>query len=587
MISEERDSSQPPSRARPRLLGPLLAAAHRITNRSRNKNRGASGQSWQDDAWAMYDLVGEQHFLATTLANRIGMARLYVGRTADDPTDEPEPVEDGQPAEVFDAFAGSHGAQSQVIARLALNLFIAGDGWLAGIPRQLIPTSGPGTNGPDDPDDVPPQTLYGPGAEPLLALSDLEWRMLSVSEVSFKSRQVELKLGENTEETIEVSPDDVFLVRVWRPHPKLWWEADSPTRASLPILRELVGLTEHVSAQIDSRLAGAGVFIVPSSARDALLPRTGDPNDTEDDADIFTEALMEAMTKPIQDRSSASAYVPLVVTVPDEAADKFKHISFASQLDAEARNLREEAIRRLALGQDCPPEVLLGMGDANHWSAWLVREDTITTHIEPPLALICDALTTQFLRPVLIQGGMSPEEADEYVVWYDVSDMIMRPNRTADAAQLYGAGVISAEAYRDAAGFSDNDAPPVTDPVIELVLDMVKQSPTLAESPGIAALVDQIRAVIAGDTSPPEEEAEPEPDEPEAETSEPGPVSEPGVPEETDQPPAAGEPAPVAASGQIVVNYANPPAHVYSPEEARRVIGNRLDRLNRGGIVRR
>src|SRR3546814_7696452 len=109
---------------------------------------------------------------------------------------------------------------------------------------------------------------------------------------------------------------------------------------------------------------------------------------------------------------SAAAVVPLTVPIPDNgtgraAADYVHFQTFSTPFDEETRELREEAIRRLALGQDAPPEVLLGLGSMNHWGAWLVKEDTITTHVEPPLARFCDALTTQFLRPVL-QIGRAP-----------------------------------------------------------------------------------------------------------------------------------------------------------------------------------
>src|SRR3546814_19565748 len=84
--------------------------------------------------------------------------------------------------------------------------------------------------------------------------------------------------------------------------------------------------------------------------------------------------------------------------------------TFHTPFDEETRELREEAIRRLALGQDAPPELLLGVGNMNHWGAWLVQADTINTHVEPPLARFCDAATTQFLRPVLEARGIAEPE---------------------------------------------------------------------------------------------------------------------------------------------------------------------------------
>lgn len=474
-------------------LNTLVASASRLTKEKLEKRLGQSfgtQQSWQDDAWEMFDLVGEQRFLATTLAGRLSQARFYVGTLGDNDTEHPEPVDDENLTGVLDSIGESRSGLSQLVYRLAINLFIAGDGWLVGIPKHYL-----GSRLTEDPNDFHPD---GTGED--LKLSDLEWRMLSVSEIKRDGMdRVKLMLGENGDEQITANPDDLYAIRVWRPHPQKSWEADSATRSSLPILRELVGLTMHISAQVDSRLAGAGLLIVPQSAQRALQVAAG--LDADSDEDQFTEALIEAMITPIQDRSSASAVVPLVVTVPDEVTDSFNHISFSTPLDSEARNLRDEAIRRLALGQDAPPELLLGTAGMNHWGAWLVREDVVNTHLEPPLSLICDALTTQFLWPVLEEQGYSAEEVQKYVVWFDVSDLVVRPNRSDDARALHQQGVINDKALRRESGFDEADSPEKVDPPderpeVQMALDLVQNNPGLLASPGLPSVVAQIKEVM-------------------------------------------------------------------------------------------
>ena len=84
----------------------------------------------------------------------------------------------------------------------------------------------------------------------------------------------------------------------------------------------------------------------------------------------------------------------------------------------------------------------------SHWGAWLSKEDVVTSHVEPPLALICDALTTQYLWPVLREMGMDEDESHRYVIWYDVSDLVVRPNESQDAFALHSVGAISDEARR-------------------------------------------------------------------------------------------------------------------------------------------
>ena len=465
--------------------------------------------SWQAEAWAAYDEVGEERFLASTLAGRLSQARLYVqhkpatgphSALRDDETDATDtaPAASASLAEaVLAALGASQQDLGQMLQRLATNLFVAGEGWLVGVPRHVIDEASPSPS--------PAPVVTAPSPDP--SLSDLVWRVLAVTEVSSvgaDGRTVRLNLGTDGSAPVEVSADEVYMVRVWRPHPARYWEADSPTRACLPILRELIGLTRHISAQIDSRLAGAGILVVPSSASAALASDAADSS-AYGAPDPFVAALMDSMLRPIENRDDASAVVPLVVTVPDEAADKMSHLTFSSALDAGARDLRDEAIRRLALAQDAPPELLLGSGAMNHWGAWLTREDTVTTHIEPVLALICDALTSQYLRPVLLSAGLSEEEVRTLSVGYDVSALVARPNRSEEALNLHRAGAVSDEALREASGFDDSDAKPLDERALMQALAMVSKRPDLMGTIGIGPLTEEILKAYKGDYSAPSE----------------------------------------------------------------------------------
>ena len=468
-----------------------------------------SARSWQAEAWAAYDEVGEERFLASTLAGRLSQARLYVQhRPTDGPhsslRDEDTDVTDTAPTataalaeSVLSALGASQQDLGQMLQRLATNLFVAGEGWLVGVPSHLVPGI-----------DVSDPTATAPSPDPSLA--DLVWRVLAVTEVvtvaaptQTSAGRVRLSLGSDAApDPVEVSTDEVYMIRIWRPHPARYWEADSPTRACLPILRELIGLTRHISAQIDSRLAGAGLLVVPSSASAALAADAADAYG-HDQPDPFVSALMESMLRPIENRDDASAVVPLVVTVPDEAADKVSHLTFSSALDSGARDLRDEAIRRLALAQDAPPELLLGSGAMNHWGAWLTREDTVTTHIEPVLALICEALTSQYLRPVLLSAGLAEETVRTLSVGYDVSALVARPNRSEEALNLHKSGAISDEALREASGFDDSDEKPLEERAVMQALALAAKQPALLTSPGLGPVAEEVLKVYRGDYSAP------------------------------------------------------------------------------------
>ena len=51
-----------------------------------------------------------------------------------------------------------------------------------------------------------------------------------------------------------------------------------------------------------------------------------------------------------------------------------------------------ETIRRMATAMDLPNEVLLGMADTNHWTAWQIKEETFQTHIRPFVEMICNSI---------------------------------------------------------------------------------------------------------------------------------------------------------------------------------------------------
>ena len=474
----------------------IVAAAQRLTTAKIDRHTVETA-SWQSDAWRMLDQVGEFRFLATTIAERMSRARLYVGKRATDPTKAPEPVEDGIPAQVVESLGSSEVERAKLIERMGVNLFVAGDTYLVGI-DETVDVS-------DDLDELDND-----------ALNQLTWYALSVDEISQRSAE-EVKIQLPDDEVVGRA-DEFVIVKIHRPHPRDAREPDSPARAALPILRELVLLTMHVEAQAESRLAGAGVLVIPESMRRQMKAA----NPTDDDSDPLLDALMDAMETPISDRDSASAVVPLILTANDDAVDNIKHVSFATPFDDNAESLREESIRRLALSLDAPPEILLGQGSMNHWGAWLVREDVVETHLEPPLALICDALTNEILHPVLRSAGF--DDYRDYVIWFDTRHMVQRPNRLNDAINLHEAGVISGAALRDAGDFADDDAP--TESPADLALKLVGRAPSLLDTIGLPELVRQISEITGGQL-------------PEVDTREPedrGPSTNGDVPVESEAP---------------------------------------------------
>jgi len=446
----------------------ITAAASRVTSKKVKRGREVS-DSWQHEAWAMYDAVGELRYVANAIAGRCGQAGVFVekgGERQDKPENDP----------ILALIT------PQMVERLALNIFVAGGGYLAGLPKEE-----------SEPDPSPDHLAPEGGTESAAA----EWLILSAVEVT-KSRNGKKVSIRGREYVL----DDIYLEKIWDPHPAHWEEADSPVRSALPVLRELVGLTQHVSAQIDSRLAGAGVYWIPNTIlQSAKVPDQGEGQTTFSDNAVLN-AIMNAMLVPLEDRSNAAAVVPALFGAPDDAISKIRFDTFATPFDENTKDLREEAIRRLGLALDAPPELLQGMGDANHWGMWLVRDEVVQAHVKPRLELIWDALTTAFYRPILrqLQGkavpGTPEGDPDTFTLKPDVGELVQRPNRLADASQLHAVQAVGDKALRTAGGFEESDAPSSKERAIAVALQVATQNPQLLDN--MTEIVSTVMALLDG-----------------------------------------------------------------------------------------
>jgi hypothetical protein len=384
-------------------------------------------REWQTRAWEYYDAVGELRFASQWISNALSRCGLHVRsfRTQDS-LSEPVPLEQAQGADprasvpLDELFGGSTG-HPEMLSRLATHLSVSGESYLIGW----------------DTTD---------GRRWLIASSD------EIQKTSSKS-EFKVRLPENDKLTT-IPLDSSTVIRLWRPHPRRAWEADSPVRAALPVLKELCDLTAHISATVESRLAGAGLLLLPESATlPSPLNQPGEP--LHEDPAMST--LIDAMVTPISDRDSAAAVVPILVRVPDSAVGKAQWMSFSTKLDEKIQDLREASIRRFSTIVDIPAEVMTGIADANRWNAWKISEDAVRLHLEPLLELICDALTAQYLWPALTATGVADPES--YCIWYDASNLIQRPNRGPESQNLWEHGLVRNTTVLHANGFTEDDAP--------------------------------------------------------------------------------------------------------------------------------
>lgn len=393
----------------------LIASAIRLTGNGRGDKKVAKAPAWYLQAWEYFDTIGEYRYAVSWVGNLLSRARLEVWEDGK-PTNNPLAIE------ALRALFGGEEGQREMLRQLGTHLTVTGDSYIIG----------------EDMGNEPDQ-----------------WSVVAATQVK--------KVGDAWKVNGSTLSDPL-VIRLWRPHPLNEKHSDSPSRAVLNVLHEIEGFTKHVNAQIASRLTGAGVLTIPSEITFGTVRGMLENGDTPESAtsssgiDAFLREFIETVATATVDQSDASARVPIILQGPGEYLDKVKLITFWTELDAQAKELRDEAIRRLALGMDMPPEILTGTGEMNHWNSWQVEEASIKSHTEPLLQIITTSLAKAYLRPYLEEeGSMSKDEARAFTFHADTSKIRLRPNRSKEAIELYNLGELSAEAMLRENGFDPAD----------------------------------------------------------------------------------------------------------------------------------
>lgn len=442
-------------------LEPLIASAARIRNLE-----GLSWQtykfgddSWQQEVWRLYDIIGELRFAANWVGSACSRVRVYVADVDKNGRVQQE-TKKPKIAAIAENMFGSPAAMSEAMRMLAINLTVAGDCYIVGR----------GAVRDQDAD---------------------EWYVVSCSELKRWRGNVYQMYPDGTQEVLDLDKD--IVIRVWTPHPRRSLWADSPTRAAMPMLWEIERLTRYVFAQIDSRLVSAGMVPIP---KEASFPDDGNEVPIPG-AEGLTQAMMKAGSRSLKGEGTAAGVVPMFVEMPTDALGKIELISFGSELSKQALDLRSEAIRRFALAMDIAPEILTGTGDSNHWSAWHVEEANIKIHIEPLMTRICDALTAAYLGPAL---KAIKEDPDRYVFWYDTAPLTVRPERLKDALNLNEKGIISDEAVIIAGDFALTDKPSDEEDTRKFIRTLMERDPNLFQNPAVRKAAGISESVLPANT---------------------------------------------------------------------------------------
>jgi hypothetical protein len=396
----------------------LVASAHRYLGKV--PRIYAPSSEWQKRCYHHYSMCGEARFAARYFGHAMSRAVLYPSGP------DGARIQSGAPVYALQTLFGGPDGQAGMLELVGVHLVVAGECYLVG--RNV------------DGVDI--------------------WEVLSVLEVDgsvagWKIRAVD------SEAWIPLASDDV-VIRVWVPKPDRRWEADSPFRSMLPVLDEIERLSRYIDAQTSSRLTGNGILFLPDGLTFPPPPPVdGKEQEVANEADAFMLTLGSAAMEALKGNGAPSEMIPLVVTANGDALSDIQHITFWTELDENAREMRRDAIQRFALGMDLPPEMVLGMGSnegtgggrsngVSHWGAWMLEEQTIKLHIEPMLDVLCAALTSYYSRP--LTGGNE-------IIKADTTSLKLRPDRSKEAVEMYNLGQLKASVMLAENGFAETDMP--------------------------------------------------------------------------------------------------------------------------------
>lgn len=454
----------------------LTAAGQRITRREAEQIRRLI-QQWQAQAFFYYDRLGEIKYAAQFYSRGLKPLELYAGEIVYE-NDRPEvrPTKNQAVIDLLNRVQDPGGGRSQMLSAYGKLKFLTGECYL------FVSSE----NGVEQWEVLSHDELRVTGAGVYL-----RYKAPSLAAEEFREPS-------DDEPEVDLDEQEGLAYRLWTKHPRYSWLADSTMMGVLDLCEELLLLTQAVRSRARSRLAGPGWLLIPEELSSAPLEPVGDEDPSEDP---FVADLTTHMMAGVTDEGAASAQVPLISRVKGEFIDLIRHIQVIDPMQVYPETgLRRECIDRIAIGLDLPPEILTGLADSNHWTAWAIDEQTWKSHLMPMAEDFCADLSSSFLRPSL--EAMGVPDAEKYVIAYDATAIINHPDRTRDAKDLHKAGVLSDEALREASGFDEDDAPSEEERKVWLAVNARDPGFAITGIPSRLSTAAEEEMVAEGDVSP-------------------------------------------------------------------------------------
>lgn len=413
-------------------------------------------------AWEGYDNVGELHFLANGIIGSsletLAWYPAYVDEapsyTFPPPVSNVDDVSEEDKATVrrlVEGYKPTWGSQEDLIKALGINLFFAGEVYVYSTrSRDVVPR------------EIPPGGWYHQ-LIPKGNIQEAEKR---------PNGKVVQKFTDPFTSAQHTTGDAGNLMRYYRPHPANPQNCDSPVFPIIDLIEELTWIQRMVKGLFKKRVMTSGLLVMTNS----ILGPDYDPTDSSSIAGAVNsveQQIIDQLSRSMANDTDSPA-LPIMLFAPFEHIDKgFKYIEIAGELPETTIKERREVLRRMANSLDVPAEFVLGLGDVNHWSAWLIRDLLWSQHIQPLATLIGNSVTTTFLRPELRRlksRGQFSADPERFKMWFQQHMLATHPDSFQHFISLYDRGVIGKEVILRALGVPPDRA--ITDEEFELWLQL-------------------------------------------------------------------------------------------------------------------
>lgn len=428
------------------------------------------------EAWTAYDEVAEVSSLVSGSAALLSQCQLYAGTVDASGVERRLRDENGAPIEGFseqlvaDAeatlarFRDQAGSQRGLLLSLSENFDVTGDAYLVGWPvdKEGRPWEG----------------------DERRAASE-RWEVVSRGALGKSAGQWTLQLG--GERAVKLPRSTTIVYRLWRKHPRRPDDSRGWVSSSLDVVRDLrvftlaqrsaarssipasilVTAQEASPKNLTAPGAPAGGTIPPSAQAGQLLGVQGaagvgpgtPPRAPMTWAQTLERLIGDAVMEVLRDAQSGRAVVPAVLAVAEKYVGSFEKIDLHRTIDSALSTLVEQARTRLAESADCPPEMLRGLGETNRWNGAQIADDEFRRYFRPKAMTIADAWTVELLWAGLLALGHPLDEVTRIRVLVDARGVVAEPDRSKLATEGLRLGAISWAAWREACGFSEQDAP--------------------------------------------------------------------------------------------------------------------------------